>query len=294
MTNKLYFMEPSETLEQLKQYYFPPYITLAHMFHAPNGWKLKPRSLKQYQLQYVVEGVADYHISGHDYVTERGDLIFHRPTEPHYITTRQNEPYVCISIVFHFGDTGFPIHQVIDASNEIGPHYMGNYQNHTIEHKLTELVHHYRMPEVTDHFLCQSLLTQVLLQMNKQKKELAVSTSKKEDANKAKLILIRNYISNHLQVGFTHQDLEKLTGWSRNYIITQFRSAFGMSPGQYLVWVRLEKAKELALQSGQSFGEIANRVGYTNIHAFGKIFKRKTGMSLSQFCATLFKDTPDQ
>jgi AraC-like DNA-binding protein len=294
MTNKLYFMEPSETLEQLKQYYFPPYITLAHMFHAPNGWKLKQRSLKQYQLQYVVEGVADYHINGHDYVTERGDLMFHRPNEPHYITTRQNESYVCISIVFHFGETGFPIHQVIDASKEIGPHYMGNYQNHTIEHKLTELVHHYRMPEVTDHFLCQSLLTQVLLQMSQQKKELAVSTSKKEDANKAKLILIRNYISNHLQVGFTHQDLEKLTGWSRNYIITQFRSAFGMSPVQYLVWVRLEKAKELALQSGQSFGEIANEVGYTNIHAFGKIFKRKTGMSLSQFCATLFKDTPDQ
>ncbi|KRF44174.1 helix-turn-helix domain-containing protein [Paenibacillus sp. Soil787] len=294
MSKKLYFMEPSDTLEQLQQYYFPPYITLAHMFHAPDGWSLKSRSLKQYQLQYVVEGIADYQINGHDYVTRRGDLMFHRPNEPHHITTRSNEPYVCISVVFHFGDSGFPIQQLIDSNSDSRSHYMGNYQNHTLENKLSELVHHYRLPEVTDHFECQSLLTQILLQVSKQKKELAVSTSKKEDANKAKLILIRNYISSHMQKGFTHQDLEKLTGWSRNYIITQFSSAFGMSPMQYLVWIRLEKAKELALQSGLSFGEIANQVGYTNIHAFGKIFKRKTGMSLSQFCATLFKETPDQ
>ncbi|MNY79267.1 DNA-binding transcriptional regulator AraC [compost metagenome] len=66
-----------------------------------------------------------------------------------------------------------------------------------------------------------------------------------------------------------------------------------MSPLQYLVWLRLEKAKELALQSGLSFGKIANEVGYTDIHSFGKIFKRKIGLSLTQFVATLYTDTPD-
>lgn len=291
---KLYFMEPNDTLEQLEQYYFPPYITLAHMFHAPNGWKIKPRSLKQYQLQYVVEGVADYHINGHSYVTRRGDLLFHGPNESHRVSTRPNEPYVCISIVFHFGNSGFPIHQLVKTNNEISPHYMGNYHNHNMERQLSELVHHYRMTEITDQFHCQSLLIQILLQLAKQKKELAVSSSKKENANKAKLILLRNYISSHLQEGFDHKDMEHLSGWTRNYIITQFRRTFDMSPMQYLVWLRLEKAKELALQSGLSFGEIANQVGYTNIHSFGKIFKRKTGISLSQFCASLFKDTPDQ
>lgn len=294
MSKKLYFMEPHDTLEQLKQYYFPPYITLAHIFNAPNGWKLKPRILKQFQLQYVIEGIADYQINGRDYVTKRGDLLFHRPNELHHVSTHPGQPYVCISIVFHFGDTGFPIHQLVDIDGETTTHYLGNYHNHTLEHKLTELVHHYRMPDAKDHFHCQSLLAQILYEISTHKKELAVRSSKKEDANRAKLILIRNYITKHLQDGFNHQDLEKLSGWSRNYIITQFRNAFGMSPMQYLVWIRLEKAKELALQSGLSFGEIANKVGYTNIHAFAKIFKRKTGISLSQFCSTLFTDTPDQ
>lgn len=292
MSKKLHDMEPSDTLAHLKQYYFPPYITLAHMFHAPHNWKIKSRILKQFQLQYVVEGVADYHISGQDYVTRRGDLLFHKPNELHHVSTRPNEPYVCISIVFHFGDSGFPLQQIIDTEAESNSHFKGNYHNHIIEHKLSELVHHYRMPEVTDHLHCQSLLTRILTQLAANKKDLIVSSTK-ESANKAKLINIRNYISSHLKEGFEHQELASLSGWSRNYIISQFHSAFGMSPMQYLVWIRLKKAKELALQSGLSFGEIANEVGYSNIHALGKIFKRKTGMSLSQFCGTLFKDTPD-
>lgn len=33
----LFFLNPSDTLRELHDYYFPPYITLAHMFNAPEG-----------------------------------------------------------------------------------------------------------------------------------------------------------------------------------------------------------------------------------------------------------------
>jgi len=168
---------------------------------------------------------------------------------------------------------------------------MGNFANHAVENKLSELVLHYGQAGLYHQLHSQNLLIQILLSLSAGSS--LQPTSKKEDANTAKLILMRNYISSRLKEGFHHHELEKLTGWSRNYIIVRFRKAFSMSPMQYLIWIRLERAKGLALQSGLSFSEIANEVGYTNIHAFGKIFKRKMGMSLSEFCATLFKDTPD-
>jgi AraC-like DNA-binding protein len=287
---KLYFLDPTDTLDQLKDYYFPPYITLAHMFHAPKGWGLKPRLLKQYQLQYVIEGSAAYRIEGKEYETKRGDLLLHRPSEMHQVLTRLDEPYVCISIVFHFGVTAFPFHEWIASDT----HDMGNYANQSLENKLSELVVHYRQPGIAHQLQSQNLLMQILLQIAAvQGQAYGTTAGKKEDSNTAKLILLRNHIAGHYEAGFRHEELESLCGWSRNYIITQFTAAFGMSPMQYLIWVRIEKAKELALQSGLTFGEIANRVGYANVHAFGKTFKRKTGMSLSQFCATLFKETPD-
>lgn len=293
LSKKLYFLEPVDTLEQLKDYYFPPYVTLAHMFHAPKKWRLKPRSLKQYQLQYVVEGGADYEIEGHIYTTRRGDLLFHKPNETHAVSTVPGLPYVCISIVFHFGGIEFPIHELLYPSHATVHHDMGNHTNDVVEHKLHELVHHYRQPCLYGQFHCQSLLTQILLHLADVNRESTDILRTRGEANRAKLILVRNYITSRPREGFLHSDLVKLTGWSHNYIISQFRHTFGMSPTQYLVWIRLEKAKELALQSGLSFGEIANEVGYANVHAFGKIFKRKTGMSLSEFCATLFTDTPD-
>ncbi|CAG7636999.1 helix-turn-helix domain-containing protein [Paenibacillus allorhizosphaerae] len=293
MSKKLYFLEPNDTLEQLQDYYFPPYLTLAHMFHAPDGWSLKPRRLKQYQLQYVLEGSAEYVIQDRSYVTNRGDLLLHGPNEQHYVRTMPGTPYVCISIVFHFGSTSFPIHDLLRSDSADANHHMGNFANHALENKLSELVLHYRQSGLYHQLHCQNLLMQILLHLSAASNALDPVASKKEDANKAKLILVRNYIASHFREGFGHRDLEKLTGWSRNYIIVQFRKTFGMSPTQYLIWIRLEKAKELALQSGLSFSEIASEVGYVNIHAFGKIFKRKTGMSLSEFCASLFKDTPD-
>ncbi|XID92998.1 helix-turn-helix domain-containing protein [Paenibacillaceae bacterium WGS1546] len=298
MTKKLYFLDPSETLEDLKEFYFPPYITLAHLFHAPANWSLKPRVLRQYQLQYVVEGEADYIIEGIPYATRKGDLLFHGPGETHYVITKPGKPYVCISIVFHFGNTDYPLHELLAVPPTASPvqktHDMGNFAEHPLEIGLTELVHLYRQPGLIAKQRCQHLLMETLTNLARLRRPDDATNGAKDSSGTAKLIQIRNYIDARLQQGFRHDELEKLTGWSRNYIISQFKRAFGMSPLQYLVWIRLEKAKELALQSGLSFSEIASEVGYSDIHAFGKIFKRKTGMSLSQFVATLFRDTPDR
>jgi AraC-like DNA-binding protein len=296
VNKKLYTLDPAETLDDLQDYFFPPYITLAHMFHAPSGWSLRPRVLKQYQLQYVIEGKADYNIGSYSYQTRKGDLLFHGPGELHHVNTLPGKPYVCVSIVFHFGGADFPLRNLIgfERGDAEKPHFMGNFSDNIIENQLSELIHHYRQPGLFHQQRCQHLLMGVLLTLAQRRNSDADTSEVKDAAGTAKLILIRNYIDSHLREGFSHEQLEQLTGWSRNYIIVQFKNSFGMSPLQYLVWIRLEKAKELALQSGLSFGEIAGEVGYSDIHSFGKIFKRKTGMSLSQFVATLYRDTPDR
>jgi AraC-like DNA-binding protein len=289
MDNRLFILAPEETLEALQDFYFPPYITLAHMFHAPDGWSLKQRVLKQYQLQYVQEGEAEYVIEEQVYRTRKGDLLLHGPEEKHHVRTFPGTPYVCLSIVFHFGHT-------LGAERSEGgrSHYQGNFADNPLEKQLSELIHHYRQPGFLHQQQSQQLLMSILLALGARKHWPEQATQSKEAAGTAKLILLRNYIDRHLQEGFRLADLERLSGWSRNYIILQFKRYFGMSPTQYLVWSRLEKAKELALQSGLSFGEIARQVGYSDIHSFGKIFKRKMGMSLSQFVDTLYMDTPDR
>ncbi|MCM3626085.1 AraC family transcriptional regulator [Paenibacillus glycanilyticus] len=277
---KLSGLGPNETIGVLPDYYFPPFITLAHMFSAPPNWAIRNREMKQYVLQYVVDGIADYPIEGNSYTTRRGDLLFHRPMERHSILPHSSQPYVCISIVFHFGLSPFPVHELY--SDE---HYLGNFADHPIDNMLSELVANYRQPGLDYQMRCQSLLMRILTDASLRSKEEA--HAKNDASNKPQLVLVKNYLHSNYHRDVQLKELEELSGWSKNYLLLIFRKYMGMSPIQYLTWLRINKAKELAIHSNLTISEIAERVGYSDVHTFGRMFKKKTGHSLSQFCANL-------
>ncbi|TLS50825.1 AraC family transcriptional regulator [Paenibacillus antri] len=272
---------PSETISDLPNFHYPPHITLAHLFHAPKGWAIRNRTMGQYVLQYVVEGRADYPIGGRLYPTVKGDLLFHRPGEPHSILTLEGEPYVCLSLVFHFGAHEFPVHHLFGEK-----HLLGNYTGTELEKKLNRLVHLYRQPDLSSQLQAQGLLLEALGEAAAGLKKTRTGSTV-ETRTKAKLLLVQHYIREHYAENVQHRDLEQIAGLSRNYIIVQFKRQFGLTPMQYLTWVRIQKARELALQTSLSVSEIASQVGYSDVHTFGKMFKKKTGTSLSQFCSAL-------
>ncbi|WP_317618470.1 AraC family transcriptional regulator [Paenibacillus sp. PL91] len=100
-------------------------------------------------------------------------------------------------------------------------------------------------------------------------------------------MLVKNYLYDNYHRDVQLRELQQLSGWSKNHLLLIFRNYMGMSPMQYLAWIRINKAKELAIQTNLTISEIAERVGYSDVHTFGRMFKKKTGHSLSQFCANL-------
>ncbi|RXZ81831.1 AraC family transcriptional regulator [Paenibacillaceae bacterium] len=259
----------------------PPYITLAHLFNAPQIWGIQPRTLKQYQFQYVVEGAAAYTIEGQEYITKRGDLIYHAPDEIHEVYTLPGEPYVCISILFHFGQDDFPVQELL------GPHhFLGRFINHAVDRKLSQLAAYYHQPGPTYALYCKGLLLQLFHDIASWRAEPGQAAGNEEKI-RARIVLLKNYIADHYAEDVRHRDLERISGLSRNYLIIKFKQAYGMTPTQYLCAVRVQRAKELAVHSNLTIGEIALQVGYADVHTFGRMFKSKTGMSLSRFCASI-------
>jgi Transcriptional regulator containing an amidase domain and an AraC-type DNA-binding HTH domain len=64
------------------------------------------------------------------------------------------------------------------------------------------------------------------------------------------------------------------------YISKIFKEETGESPINYLIKIRLEKAKDI-LQSKDSgsIKNIANQVGYEDVYHFSKLFKKYYGVS---------------
>ena len=65
----------------------------------------------------------------------------------------------------------------------------------------------------------------------------------------------------------------------RTYLYKLFKKQIGISIKEYLMNLRIEKAKDLLVNSNQPIYMIANLVGYSNNLSFNKTFKSKLGMS---------------
>ena len=63
----------------------------------------------------------------------------------------------------------------------------------------------------------------------------------------------------------------------------------GFSPQNYIVVVRIKRAKELLAIENLSITDIANSVGYADVLAFSKIFRKNVGVSPSAYRAKLIE-----
>lgn len=70
---------------------------------------------------------------------------------------------------------------------------------------------------------------------------------------------------------------------SKGTIIYNFDRYVGVSPMDYLLRIRLSRAKHLLANTNDSVEEIAVSCGFSSANYFGLIFKRKTGLSPSAY-----------
>ena len=63
----------------------------------------------------------------------------------------------------------------------------------------------------------------------------------------------------------------------------EFKETIGISPGQYHLNVRINRAKRLLRESDMSVGQIAYQTGFESEFYFSRIFKNKAGISPLQF-----------
>ena len=74
-------------------------------------------------------------------------------------------------------------------------------------------------------------------------------------------------------------DIANYIGINRSYLTTLFKKKLNVSPQQYLVTFRLQKAAELLKTTNMNITEIADAIGYESPLTFSKMFKQTYGVS---------------
>ena len=87
------------------------------------------------------------------------------------------------------------------------------------------------------------------------------------------------YINNNYSSNIKISDIAKYVGLNRSYFSNLFTKTLGISPQEYLLSLRIEKACTLLEDLQLTIGEISIKVGYTDQLTFSKIFKKTKGVS---------------
>ncbi|GAB3740305.1 helix-turn-helix domain-containing protein [Spirosoma lituiforme] len=66
---------------------------------------------------------------------------------------------------------------------------------------------------------------------------------------------------------------------SERSFIRRFKAATGRTPSEYIQLVKVEQAKLMLEESGQSIKEVSFRLGYDDLTYFRTLFKRHSGLT---------------
>lgn len=99
------------------------------------------------------------------------------------------------------------------------------------------------------------------------------------------LLQILDYIDAHLGSEITLADLAELVRMSQFHFGRLFKQSLGLSPYQYLLQQRVERAKQLLKQTDKLVVEIALECGFNSHSHLGRKFRQLTGITPTAYRA---------
>ncbi len=97
--------------------------------------------------------------------------------------------------------------------------------------------------------------------------------------SEAKVYMAQNFTNPNLML----QDVARAVGMSNSRFSTVFSQQNGQTFTEYLIYLRLNKARDLLRTTDLRSSQIAREVGYNDSHYFSYIFKKNTGITPSEY-----------
>lgn len=104
------------------------------------------------------------------------------------------------------------------------------------------------------------------------------------EQSKNPLSPIINYIENNISdSSITNEILAQKMNISEVYLRKLFLSNLGSTPKQYILDLRIKKAKKLLVDSNYTITKISDKCGFSSPYHFCRAFKSKTGMTPTEY-----------
>lgn len=133
--------------------------------------------------------------------------------------------------------------------------------------------------EKFNSFLAAAILTEIELQTKN------TGNIQKEKSHPQEHLIedIKDFINWNLQRNLKVSDIADYFGYNEKYLTTLFKTISGIAIKQYILQLKMEKAKITLSDTNQQISEIAYSLGFDDVHNFSNAFKKITGLSPTEY-----------
>lgn len=179
-------------------------------------------------------------------------------------------------------------HELIYGSQNIDFKNGSHRVNCDFESLINIFISEYANKQTGYEFILESLSVQLTVYLIRNLKNTFsenTMVSKYKDNNGINAAI--GFLREHYNQEFSLKEVARVANYSSYHFLRVFKSQTGKTPFEYLINIKIEKAVEMLKDNKQTITEICYSCGFNNISHFTTVFKKKIGVSPSEYRKSL-------
>lgn len=225
---------------------------------SPRGRVVEIHNRGSYGLSFCLEGQITYTHKGEKYISDTSHAIFLPKGQSYTLYGNKKGMFPLIN----FDCTDFPLDTFLAVPLQNPEPFIKDFE------------------QMKNLFIFKRNRLKVLSIFYDLLNRLAAGQSREENLLANAMRYLENHISDPL---LSNKILAQQIGFSEVYFRKVFSAQFGVSPKQYILDVRMQKAKQLLTDGVLTVTSIAEECGFSSVYHFSRAFKQKTGISPTEY-----------
>lgn len=257
------------------------------------SWSMEPNIHENYEMVYMKKGFAVFEIAGQPVTLGPNDIVIIKPLQYHKFIVKSESGCEFIVLNFTFENringeySQIPLEDFLNfvSNKETGPYIkLKVSQKNEIVVLMNRIIKERESIEPGSEFLNYLLILELFVLLSRAlKMEWENSIKSKSPKLKELIEISENYIHTNFERNISLGDIAKYVFLSPSYFTRAFKEETGMSPINYLIKVRINRARELLVDTGLKISDIALSVGFSNQQRFNEMFKKYTQYTPLQY-----------
>lgn len=273
-------------------------IYTIHYYEYDCQYHFEGESHDFWEFIYVDLGTALIRREGSEMMLRQGMGLLHAPGVHHTLSAEGSSGLNLF--VISFDCTALQLHKlslasipIFEADKALLSSILGEAResfSSTLDSSYFKLRRRDQVPFAGEQLIAlylESLLINMLRRLELPRALFENASLSNNSADEEQLALVIACMQNNLQKPLSVDELCHGCHLSRSKLQRLFQQYTKQSAMGYYISLRIEAAKTMMRDHQHSFSDIADTMGFSSIHYFSKQFKQITGMSPSQYSASL-------